>query len=871
MTVVCCRTAAIDILEEAFANCAAGTSGSVLIEGPTGCGKSALVHSVVERATAHGALVLNAVGLPAERRVSYGVLRQLVGSDRTVTPPALPAGPAVPARVADMQVFCAELGALSETAPVVLCVDDVQYADAESLAFLEYVSRHARADRVLLVVSDCPHHEPGRPEFTTELMRRPAFRRVRLGRLTAEEVAEVAGRYRRPAPAAVLYGISGGNPLLLRALLEEQGADGHVPVPGGPFAQAVRACLHRMGACAAGVAQAAAVLDTAATAERITTVLGAAPDAVRRAMAALESAGLLDGVRLRHPALRAAVFDGLAPAVRRDLHRGAAVLLHAQGVPVADAAGHLLAADVGAGGRWQATPGELDLLAAAADARLAVDDARQAARLLELALRTCDDAQRRGALDLRLARIQWRLDPAAAERHLAAALAAAGTGRTDDEHAQPLAQSLLLQGRIAEAARLLGPGAQDPAEEATSLLDVVLDTGAAAAERLLRSATLTEATLVPVVQAVQCLLHSEHPERAVPWSRTLLEDAERREAPGWTAVFATLQAQAQLRLGDLEAAVAAAALALGSLGGRTESALGYAAGAVLVRAYGAMGRYTEATELCDRRLPENRPAGVHELGFLRARGLHQMLGNQPQAALADFLTVGRLMAEWGIDRPAYLPWRTDAAEALLRLGRPQQAEQLVREQLGLPDARRPWVRGTSLHLRALTVSAPRQRIALLQQAVDELHRSGDRLQTARAMADLGQSTQAEGTSATNGAATVRAAWNLAKECRATALCKEILPDAPIGEPVRDQPPGPGRAGPETARLSNSEQRVATLAAQGLTNREISAKLYLTVSTVEQHLTRVYRKLQVSCRGDLPMDLALGNTSTWDQTLPAQNA
>jgi DNA-binding CsgD family transcriptional regulator/tetratricopeptide (TPR) repeat protein len=547
------------------------------------------------------------------------------------------------------------------------------------------------------------------------------------------------------------------------------------------------------------------------------------------------------------------------------------VLLRAQGVPVADAAGHLLAADAGGDGRWQATPGELDLLAAAADARLALDDARQAARLLGLALRTCDDARQRGVLELRLARVQWRLDPAAAERHLAAALAAAGPGRTDDEHAQPLAQSLLLQGRIAEAARLLGSGAQDPAEEGASLLDVVLDTGAAVAERLLRSATLTEGTLAAVVQAVQSLLYSEHPERAVPWSRTLLEDAERREAPGWSAVFATLQAQAQLRLGDLEAAVAAATLALGSLGGRSDSALGYAAGAVLVRAYGAMGRYTEATELCDRLPPQNRPAGVHELGFLRARGLHQMLGNQPQAALADFLTVGRLMAQWGIDRPAYLPWRTDAAEALLRLGRPQQAEQLVREQLGLADARRPWVRGISLHLRALSVSAPRQRIALLQQAVEELHRSGDRLQTARAMADLGQSTQAEGVSATKGAATVRAAWSLAKECRATALCKEILPDAPIGEPVRDQPPGPGRPGPEAARLSNSEQRVATLASQGLTNREISAKLYLTVSTVEQHLTRVYRKLRISCRGDLPMDLALGDTSAWEQELPAQKA
>ncbi|WSD74623.1 helix-turn-helix transcriptional regulator (plasmid) [Streptomyces sp. NBC_01591] len=57
-------------------------------------------------------------------------------------------------------------------------------------------------------------------------------------------------------------------------------------------------------------------------------------------------------------------------------------------------------------------------------------------------------------------------------------------------------------------------------------------------------------------------------------------------------------------------------------------------------------------------------------------------------------------------------------------------------------------------------------------------------------------------------------------------------------------------------MSGSEQHVATLAAQGLTNREISARLFLTVSTVEQHLTRVYRKLRITSRGDLPLDLEL---------------
>ncbi|WP_373871987.1 helix-turn-helix domain-containing protein [Actinoplanes regularis] len=55
-------------------------------------------------------------------------------------------------------------------------------------------------------------------------------------------------------------------------------------------------------------------------------------------------------------------------------------------------------------------------------------------------------------------------------------------------------------------------------------------------------------------------------------------------------------------------------------------------------------------------------------------------------------------------------------------------------------------------------------------------------------------------------------------------------------------------------LSEAEQRVAALAVRGYTNRDIAAQLYLTVSTVEQHLTRTFRKLKVSRRRDLPTNL-----------------
>jgi DNA-binding NarL/FixJ family response regulator len=59
-----------------------------------------------------------------------------------------------------------------------------------------------------------------------------------------------------------------------------------------------------------------------------------------------------------------------------------------------------------------------------------------------------------------------------------------------------------------------------------------------------------------------------------------------------------------------------------------------------------------------------------------------------------------------------------------------------------------------------------------------------------------------------------------------------------------------------AKLSDSEKGVAALAACGYTNREISAKLFVTISTVEQHLTRVYRKLNITRRHQLPLEVYL---------------
>ncbi|KMO94194.1 hypothetical protein ACS04_30945 [Streptomyces roseus] len=860
-------------METALADCFAGQSRIVLIEAGTGCGKSALVDLVAERAAASGALVLYAVGEPEEQQVPLGVLRQLVNSEQVFALPRPSEGPGAPSRVEAMQAFCAELRELSLDCPVVLCVDDVQYADRESLQYVRYLARHARSAPVLVVVAGAVHAPAQDPAFTTELMRQPHFRRMRLERLTAAEVARVRGLPEESADAAELYGISAGNPLLLRALVEEvAGREGSAsaasslpsPEPGGPFAQAVATCLRRSGPDGLALARAAALLGEQATAARVTRLTGLGAAAARRGLAALEASGLLEGsadgrsegvsdrpaqgLRFRHPAARAAALEECGPQLRTALHRDAARVLGEDRGPVLAVAGHLLAARA-EGGAPDCGPAEVAVLRDAAEELLVRGDAREAARLLELAAQGRDDEHVRRGVLVRLAQVTARFDPAAAERRLGELLEAARAGLLDAEQVQPLAGLLLAQGQVTEAAALLPDAVGEPA---ASPLDTLVDTPAAVSERLLHSARLTDATVAPLAQAVRSLLCSEHPERAVPWSRNLLEEARRCQAPGWSAVFAALHAEALLRMGDPRGAYAHATAALEALPERGGS-FPCGPAAVLIRACTVMGRFTEASRFADRQVPKGVLAGLHGPVFLRARGLYRLAVNQPHAALADFLEAGRIMEDGRVDRPAFLPWRTDAAEALLRLGEGARAEQLALRQLAMADAQRPYVRGVSLRIKALT-GDPKRRSAVLGQAVEALHRCGDRVETARAMAELGRALQAEG-SAAKGSAMVRSAWNLAKEAEATALCREILPDAPLAAaPARDRAPAETPATAAGPKLSSSEQRVATLAAQGLTNREISAKLYLTVSTVEQHLTRVYRKLQITSRGDLPMGL-----------------
>lgn len=270
-----------------------------------------------------------------------------------------------------------------------------------------------------------------------------------------------------------------------------------------------------------------------------------------------------------------------------------------------------------------------------------------------------------------------------------------------------------------------------------------------------------------------------------------------------------------------------------------------------------MGKYDAAVELLKEPVPEAMFQTRFGLMYLHARGHHYLASDRAYAALADFLTCGEHMRAWSLDAPSHVPWRSDAASAYLRLGQSQQARKLVKEQLSRLGSRRTRTKGISLRLLAATEER-QHRPGLLRQAIDLLQDSGDRFELARAVAEL-NGAHCELGEPGKARTMVQHALRLAKECSAEPLRRTLVAHAPTVEPEVTEAAQSAHAG--LFALSDAERRVAALASSGYTNREISSELYITVSTVEQHLTRVYKKLSVRSRADLPAELNLNMAKT----------
>jgi DNA-binding CsgD family transcriptional regulator len=370
------------------------------------------------------------------------------------------------------------------------------------------------------------------------------------------------------------------------------------------------------------------------------------------------------------------------------------------------------------------------------------------------------------------------------------------------------------------------------------------------ADQILQQSQFDDQSICAIVAALLAMIYADRPDRAATWSNALFDRAPARIAPTWRALLTSVRAKISLHLGDLSTAEALARAALEEMPAQNWGIVVGDPLAVLVHAATAMGKLAEAGTHLSQPVPEAMFESVPGLNYLHAKGLYELASNQPAAALDSFQACGDKMIRWQIDRPTVVPWRSDAARALIMLGERRKARDLVSAQMAILEQGDARTRGISLRVYGLA-SDLRQRRNLLEQAVDVLQASGDRLELTYALTDLSQAHYSLGES-NQARLARRRAHGLALECNVRPLFELLQPETSAGVAA----PATGllvTADPGDA-LSEAEFRVAVLAARGDTNREIASKLYITVSTVEQHLTRIYRKLSIRRRRDLPVRL-----------------
>ncbi|WFE36639.1 AAA family ATPase [Micromonospora sp. WMMD975] len=881
----------------------------VVVSGPVASGKTRLLDAFARRATRRGARIATAEASSGLGALPFDVLRQLC--------PDLP----VPARtgreIAERLAAAYELTTEDETdeavrqicrlldeahprpadgTPLVIVVDDVHHADAASLRCLSHLMREPRPALVRLVTAEAERVGPRSPALTG-LLRPARVRRVTLAMLSESGVAEVladrCGVELARQLGAECHRVTGGNPLLVRALLDDSFGRSDAPsrlVAGAVYRDAVLACLHRCEPDVLDPVRVLAVAGDGLSRDVLAGVLGPGAASTLPALRPGTTAGLVTDGGLGDPALARAVLDGLPDPARADLHGRVAAALRRDGASATAIAPHLLAIDPAAE-PWMAE----SLLDAAA--QLADAEPELARRCLRHAAWHCDDEARQARIRIALTDLQLRFDPDAGLRQLADVPSAVRTAGLDCARSVEPIRHLLWFGRVTEASEVwhhaAGAHPDDPADLFLAGLWIdLLFPELAAAQRdgphrppLRRAGAATLRTRLAGIAGLEAAVRrggddalaeaAEHALRArgarepvhwtLIWPLATLVFADRLDrADAWcgellggpaldrlsAALLTAVRAEIALRRSDARTAYH---LADEALRGLSTPAWGVAIGlplAVSVRALTDLGQLDDAAVRLRTPVPAVMFDSVFGLFYLRARGVHAMAGGADRFALRDFRRCGELMRRWGHDLPALVPWRTEAARALLRLGRRSTAEHLVRDQLDRLGAGHPGERGAALRTLAGCVGL-RDRAATLEDAIRALEMSSDRIELARALSELAGALRLTEDHRRAGHATRRAdrvveQWSLDPYSAGSGAPGESAWTAtPMPEAVRG--------------LTADEVRVATLTAQGHTNREIAGRLFLTTSTVEQQLTRIYRKLSVSGRGELAARLLATDT------------
>jgi DNA-binding CsgD family transcriptional regulator len=664
----------------------------------------------------------------------------------------------------------------------------------------------------------------------------------------------------------------------------------------------------------AAVARALAILGTDASLADTAEVAGVDRQTAADAVDALIAAELLHpGLppSFVHPIVQQALHDSIPPAHRVQLHLAAARALARDLGRCEAAAAHLLAVDGPVGGRWA-----FDALTAAARRADIFGSAEQAVRFLRRALEEDAPAsQRRSALlDLGAAESAARMPEAAARMEEAQRLS---SGPSEAAHAAlGLSMARFLAADVpgaiaacedvltgvdglerelhlalefqAAATRLVG-GLPSPETFVRLLaLEPEVSRGETAAERSLLAmmAVVFAATTARTADEVAALaetawgdgqllveVRSEHPALAAPATAIALTAATvaialtgrlSRAIEVWTAGVEEARARSSMLLysnslglrasarewsGDLGGAEADAVAALALLPADDPIVLPAVLSA-LTDVYIERGALeTAVTLLRDAWPPGELPQTLSVSQALASRGRLALRMGDARAALADLEEAGRRALAIAYVNPMALMWRSYAALAAARLGERDRALALIAEELEI--ARRfgaPEPIGEALRVCALVDAGP-DMVDLARDAVDVLAGSELRVAHARALIDLGAALRRRG-HRREARPSLLEGLDLANRCVSVLETDRAMDEL---RAAGARPRRPALRGVDA--LSAQERRVAALASEGLSNREIAEALFLTRRTVEMHLTGAYRKLGVSGREELPAALA----------------
>jgi DNA-binding CsgD family transcriptional regulator len=337
------RAAETALLAGALDRAREGRPSLVVVEGEAGIGKSALVRDLVA-GRGPDVRVLLASGEEAEQRLDLGIAEQLLREAEVLGLAAPPLGRGG-ARPDPLRVGAALLDlirAATATAPLLVVVDDAQWADQPSLHALTFALRRLRREPVLTVVAQRP--DALRLEPLHRLAADGDGRRIRLAGLDAHDlrslVADRAGVSLAPRAGDRLHAHTRGSPLEALALVDELDPDelasGLGPLPA-PRSYAT-VMLNRVAAAPADVERlvtAVAVVGMPVRVGLLAAMLGtddigaldaAIDHATRRGLLEREVRGGTTVLDVCHPLLRSAILGDLAPGARAQLHRRATLI-----------------------------------------------------------------------------------------------------------------------------------------------------------------------------------------------------------------------------------------------------------------------------------------------------------------------------------------------------------------------------------------------------------------------------------------------------------------------------------------------------------------------------------------------------------------